>query len=85
MKENAGERAAKYLDMTSRALASLKPMRSPEPIDPSKLDYVLMLANDYTRDAKHYLSHRKEVTALACVAYAEGLIDALKFLHLADL
>ncbi len=84
MKENAGERAERYLEMMSKALASLKAKRPSEPIDPAGIDYVLMLANDYTRDARHYLSDHKKVTALACVAYAEGLIDALKFLHVAD-
>ncbi|HEY4656886.1 MAG TPA: DUF357 domain-containing protein, partial [Candidatus Bathyarchaeia archaeon] len=39
----------------------------------------------YTRDAKHYVNAEKPVTSLACIAYAEGLLDALKFLELVDL
>ncbi len=49
-----------------------------------QLDRVSELARDYARDAKHYLGDRKPVTALACIAYAEGLLDALKFLELAE-
>ncbi len=84
MRERAGERAVKYLEATSQSLKALKVKKSRTPIDSSQLNYVLELARDYARDAKHYLGNRKSVTALACVAYAEGLLDALKFLQLAE-
>jgi FAD synthetase len=48
------------------------------------LDYVLELVRGYVKDAQHYAEKRKSVTSLACIAYAEGLLDALKFLELAD-
>ncbi len=83
MRERAGERAAKYLEATSQSLKALKMNRSRTPISSSQPVYVLELARDYARDAKHYLGKQKPVTALACVAYAEGLLDALKFLKLA--
>jgi FAD synthetase len=81
MRERAGERAAKYLETTTKSLRLLKIRRN---LSSPQLDYVSELARDYTRDAKHYLGNRKPVTALACIAYAEGLLDALKFLQLAD-
>jgi FAD synthetase len=84
VRERAGERAAQYLEATSQSLKSLKMNRSRTPISSSQPDYVLRLARDYTLDAKHFLDKRKPVTALACVAYAEGLLDALKFLKLAE-
>jgi len=84
MRERAGERAAKYLEATSQSLKVLKINRIRTPVKSSQPDYVLELARDYTRDAKHYLDKRKPVTALACIAYAEGLLDALKFLRLAE-
>ncbi len=35
----------------------------------------------YSMDAEHYLSEgRDPVTALSCIAYAEGLLDSLKYL-----
>ena len=84
MRERAGERALKYLETTSRSLRILKKKKSDAPVPSSRLDHMLELARGYTQDAKHYLDKRKPVTALACIAYAEGLLDALKFLDLAE-
>jgi len=83
MRERADERAAKYLDSISKQLKSVK-INETRPEPSSHLDQVLSLTRDYTRDAKHYLDTKKPVTALACVAYAEGLLDALKFLCLVE-
>ncbi len=47
--------------------------------------YVLNLAKDYLSDAKYYFSIRDYITALACISYAEGLLDALKFLGYVDI
>jgi FAD synthetase len=84
MRENAGERAAKYLRATSKSLESLKVKKQRLSIRLSQGNHVLELARDYAHDAEHYLGKRKPVTALACIAYAEGLLDALKFLQLAE-
>ena len=54
----------------------------------SKLDssdehvkYILKLAESYYYDAKFYLEDKNDIfTSLACIAYSEGLLDALKFL-----
>ena len=37
----------------------------------------------YLQDSQHYLDEDRPTTALASVAYAEGLLDALLFLELA--
>jgi hypothetical protein len=84
MRERAGERAAKYLGITSDSLRRLRVKKTARPVRPTMIHRVSDFARDYARDAKYYLGERKPVTALACIAYAEGLIDALKFLELAD-
>jgi len=84
MRERAGERAAKYLETTTKSLQGLKVKENLGTVSSVQLDCVSELARDYARDAKHYLGDRKPVTALACIAYAEGLLDALKFLELAE-
>jgi FAD synthetase len=84
MRERAGERAARYLETTTKSLRSMKIKKNLGTVTPVQLDYVSDLARDYARDAKHYLGDRKPVTALACIAYAEGLLDALKFLQLVE-
>ncbi|MEZ0393857.1 MAG: DUF357 domain-containing protein [Desulfurococcaceae archaeon] len=43
------------------------------------------LARSYLSDAKYYLEKGDRETSLACIAYAEGLLDALKRLGLAKL
>ena len=84
MRENAKERTSRYVETASQSLKHLKIKKMPVEVSKSNLDQVLDLVRGYVRDAKHYAEKRKPVTSLACVAYAEGLLDALKFLGLAD-
>lgn len=84
MKEDARERAVKYLEATSQSLERLKMSKNESPLASELLNRVLDLARSYQKDSIHYLTEDKPVTALACVAYAEGLLDALKFLNLAE-
>jgi FAD synthetase len=85
MTEDVQERATKYLDTTTRALKQLKANELPVQVSQEKFNLVLELAQGYVKDSKHYLAEKRPVTSLACVAYAEGLLDALKFLELANL
>ena len=84
MKESATDRGRKYIEMTSASLRRLKIGKFPEGISKAQVDYILDLARGYVRDAKHYAEKRKPVTSLACIAYAEGLLDAMKFLELVE-
>lgn len=56
----------------------------PATVEEPKVRHVLEMAKGYVNDAKHYAKNRKPVTSLACVSYAEGLLDAMKFLELAE-
>ncbi|MCC6035001.1 MAG: cytidylyltransferase family protein [Desulfurococcaceae archaeon] len=47
---------------------------------PREALYVFNLAKDYLSDAKYYYERGDYVTSLSCIAYAEGLLDALRFL-----
>ncbi|MCX8195933.1 MAG: cytidylyltransferase family protein [Acidilobaceae archaeon] len=58
------------------AMRSLKKRGEVEPL----LDAV----RRYISDAKHYLNSGDEETALAIASYAEGLLDALRYLGLAE-
>jgi FAD synthetase len=62
----------------------LKVKSLPATVKEPQVDYVLDLVRGYVRDAKHYAEKRKPVTSLACVAYAEGLLDAMKYLELVE-
>ncbi len=85
MIEDARERASKYLDTTTQSLERLRSRELPALVSQKKFNLVLELAQGYVKDAEHYLTKKQPITSLACVAYAEGLLDALKFLELADL
>ena len=84
MRESASDRTAKYVEATSASLKQLKTGNLPATVAQSQFDYVLELVRGYVKDARHYAEKRKPVTSLACIAYAEGLLDALKLLELAD-
>ena len=85
MREDPTERSSRYLETMSEALKRLKTRKLPVAVSEKHVDKVLEMVHGYTRDAKHYVNAEKPVTSLACIAYAEGLLDALKFLELVDL
>jgi hypothetical protein len=84
MRESASDRTAKYVEMTSASLIRLKVTNLPATVNDSQVHYILDMVRGYVKDAKHYAEKRKPVTSLACIAYAEGLLDAIKFLELAE-
>jgi hypothetical protein len=84
LKESASERTARYLELTSTSLKRLKIKELPATVENTQVHYVLAMVRGYVKDATHYSQNRKPVISLACVAYAEGLLDALKFLGLAE-
>jgi hypothetical protein len=78
MSEDAGERARKYLNVLAEALEAIKDIKSAEIL--RVVDYV----KRYLADGKYYLETGRPTTALASVAYAEGLLDSLSILGLID-
>jgi FAD synthetase len=84
LRESASDRSAKYVEAISASLKRLKTRKLPATVAQAQYDYVLELVRGYVKDARHYAEKRKPVTSLACIAYAEGLLDTLKFLELVD-
>jgi FAD synthetase len=72
------------VEVTSASLRRLKVRQLPDGVSKARLDYVIELVHGYVKDSKHYADKRKPVTSLACIAYAEGLLDAMKFLELVE-
>ena len=77
MSEIAGK-ALKYIESITAVLSDLKTKHSLQADD---VQYVLDTAERYVSDAQYYLQKDDASTALASVSYAEGLLDALKFLR----
>jgi hypothetical protein len=84
MKESAPERTARYIELTTTSLKRLKIRDLPAKVNEAQVQYVLDLVRSYVKDAKHYAQKHKPVTSLACIAYAEGLLDTIKFLDLVE-
>lgn len=84
MRESTIARSEKYVAMTTASLNRLKTGSFPANIKESQARHVIELVQAYVEDAKHYGQTKKPASSLACVAYAEGLLDALKFLELVD-
>ena len=78
MSEDPAERAQTYLNTIEKALKLIGGVDNPNVL--CIVDYV----KRYVADSKYFLQTGKATTALASVAYAEGLLDSLTILGLAD-
>jgi diphthine synthase len=73
----------KYSRGCRRALEELKINKLPAKIDGEQVDELLDHAGRYLDDTEYYSADQKPV-ALTSVAYAEGVLDALKLLGLVE-
>ena len=73
----------KYRVGCRRVLGELKPNPLPETIDKVQVDELLDHTKRYLNDAEYYRRENNPV-ALTSVAYAEGILDALKLLGLVE-
>ncbi len=80
MAEEPAERVRRYILNMRLALEEIKGKELP-----SEWQRVVEMAERYTGDAEYYLGKGDVFTALACVAYAEGLIDGLRHAGILDI
>ncbi len=73
----------KYSVGCRRVLGELKPNPLPKTVNKAKVDEMLDHTNRYLNDAEYYRGENNPV-ALTSVAYAEGVLDALKLLGLVE-
>lgn len=78
MSEDPGERTRTYLAAIERSLKLAENTRNPDAL--RVIDY----AKRYVADSKYFLETGKPTTALASVAYAEGLLDSLSIIGMTD-
>jgi hypothetical protein len=74
MSEDPGERTRQYLTVIEKAL------KGNETVNNSDALRIIDYAKRYIADSKYYLEAGKPTTALASIAYAEGLLDSLNIL-----
>ncbi|MCD6301262.1 MAG: cytidylyltransferase family protein [Staphylothermus sp.] len=80
MNVDVKERVYAYITNVEKALDQIKGKE----ID-AKYKKLVELAEIYLHDAKYYHEKGDYITSLACIAYAEGLIDSLRFLEVLDI
>lgn len=78
MSEDPGERARAYLVAVEKAI------KAAETINDRDALRIVDYAKRYVADSRYFLETGKPTTALASVAYAEGLLDSLTILGLGD-
>ncbi|ADP77551.1 Protein of unknown function DUF357 [Methanothermus fervidus DSM 2088] len=70
------ERIYKDIDLFEEVLKDLKVIELNE-----KERKIIDIAKRYKKDAIFYLKKKDYLTSFACINYAHGLIDSLRFLH----
>lgn len=81
MSEALCARVKKYLHMVETAISNMSVKGSPT----KEVIEVIDLAKLYLKDSQYYFGKKDCGTALACVSYAEGLLDALRMLGYVDI
>jgi FAD synthetase len=85
LSENPAERAQMYIVSFERALREFVPRKKDTLVRNLNVTRISDTIERYLKDAHYYLEHGKPSTSLASIAYAEGLLDALKFLELVEI
>jgi FAD synthetase len=84
MNEDPSERTERYIANVEKALTNLTWIKQPTTVTSADVTLVLDTVKRYVSDAKYYLHEGKSMTALVSISYAEGLLDAVKFLRIAE-
>ena len=75
------EKARRYISSIGVVLSDLV---KTIPILTNDTRFIVDTAQRYVKDAQYYLERADSSIALASVSYAEGLLDALKFLRIVN-
>jgi len=82
LNEDPAARVRKYIANLTTALDETTIDTENASVKTTDIARVADAIQRYLQDGRHYLDVGRATTALASVAYAEGLLDALKFLEL---
>jgi FAD synthetase len=82
LNEDPAKRSRKYIESFEKSLQEVTTAKEDSMVRAQDIGRVSEAIERYLKDAHYYLGHSKPSTSLAAIAYAEGLLDALKFLAL---
>ena len=75
---------SKYIKNSEKALSEIKFRQEQQSPRTDQVSEVVDYAKRYLSDAKYYREKQQYETALASVAYCEGILDALRLLGLVE-
>jgi len=78
------ELLAKYIQKTEIVFTEIRIPHKGVSIGEAAINNIVEEARRYLEDAKYYQGKKRFETALAAVAYCEGLLDALRLLGLVE-
>ena len=82
LSEDPSERSRRYIATLEKALQQHNALKERRTVEAADIETISDAIHRYLQDARFYLDSGKPTTSLASIAYAEGLLDALKFLNL---
>ncbi len=74
----------KYIQNSEKVFAEIKLKQDIVVIDEDKIREIIEYARRYLSDAKYYGEKKQYETALAAVAYCEGILDGLRLLGMVE-
>jgi len=78
LEEEARRKLERYIGGTERVFRTLQQLPPADENQRRSLAENIELSKQYLADSKHYLGKGDLITALVCIAYCEGLIDACR-------
>ncbi|MDI9619662.1 MAG: DUF357 domain-containing protein [Candidatus Nezhaarchaeota archaeon] len=76
------DRLSKYFAYAEKTMSRISVKASGEL--KSRVEWLIDNARRYYEDAKHYMALKDYSTSYVCIAYCEGLLDALRLLGLVE-
>lgn len=74
----------KYIQNSEEVIAEIKLKEDVVVLDEDKIREIIEHAKRYLNDAKYYGEKKQYETALAAVAYCEGILDGLRLLGMVE-
>jgi hypothetical protein len=78
LEEEARSKLERYIGETERVFRTMQQFPPSDENQRRSLAQNMELSKQYLADSKHYLGKGDLITALVCIAYCEGLIDACR-------
>ena len=78
IEEEAKRKLERYIGGTERVFHTMQQFPPVDENQRRSLEENVQLSKQYLADSKHYLDKGDFITALVCIAYSEGLIDACR-------